>query len=74
MIPNPRPFYLGKEYRTVLFSRVLCCISNNGDAQLSMCTTRKAKRCKVLAGLIETYGEELKENMEIQSEAVYEGI
>lgn len=73
MTPNPRHFYQGKEYRKILFSRVLYCITDNDD-QLSICTSKKAKCCKVLVGLIQTNGEEPKENMEIETEAVYEAI
>lgn len=57
-----------------MFSRVLYCISDDDGDQLSICTTKKAKGYKVLVGLIQINGEELKENMEIESEAVYEAI
>lgn len=48
-------------------------ISINDD-QLLICTTKKAKGCKVHLGLIKTNGEELKESTDVESKAVYEAI
>lgn len=74
MTPNSRHFYQRKEYRKILFSRVLCCINDNDDDQLLICTMKKEKGCHVLVGLIQTNGADLKENMGIENEAVYQAI